>query len=490
MDPNSDSKCTGELSEGLTPIGERSAVQLIEVGGLERRLADPRSSDASGLEDPPIIYVEFVRTIPSEFINAQEATAEDANESANPDDEKLKAFLRERNLQLAEQSFPPEAAPDRARFMTLYFESNVGIKQVCQELNQFPQVADAVVAPKLRPTACDPLAEPLIGNPLSDQVVTVMGFDNQWYIPRCLIHLAWRQGFTGIGVVIADIDWGFRTSHDDLKDRITRQWNTRHNDNNVSRGDSIWHGTAVLGLAGADCNGKGMAGVTCGANLWAIQVGERSGLVDAPFWWDALDQVSGWDSGGLRKIIILEVETIDAENIELIPQIRTAIDSAIAAGSVVCVAAGNGHRDAGVDKNNNPFPATGSILVGATSYDSSENLLADFSNFGSRVTVYAPGDQKHDLTCSSGAHNAYMNKFGGTSGATPKVAGTIALMLEANPNLTHFQIKEILRETGSPITTDIPNAAGVFLNAEQAVCEALRRRSGVPRRCELNQAWG
>jgi subtilisin family serine protease len=209
--------------------------------------------------------------------------------------------------------------------------------------------------------------------------------------------------------------------------------------------------------------------------LWPIQVGERSGMVDAPFWWSALDEVSGWDSQGCRKIIILEVETIDSENIEKIPQIRTTIDSAIAAGAVVCVAAGNGHRDAGVDKNNNPFPATGSILVGATSYDNSENRLADFSNFGPRVTVYAPGDELHDLTCSSGANNSYRNRFGGTSGATPKVAGTIALMLEANPNLTHFQIKDILRETGSPVTTDIPNAAGVFLNAEQAVCEALRR---------------
>lgn len=463
-------------NEGGTSIGERHPAQLLEIDDREGRLRDQKPTLPPEPEgEPPIIYVEFTRVFPTQFLTFDLGSSNESNEETNPDDDRLRAFLREQKLDSAEQSFPPEVVPDRQRFLTLYFESNAGINQVCEELNQFPQVVHAVVAPRLKPPSGDPLNEPFIGFPLCDQVVTTLGFDNQWYIARCRIHHAWRQGLSGEGVVIADIDWGFLTTHEDLKDRITRQCNTRHNDDNVSRGNCYHHGTAVLGLAGAESNGKGMAGIAFGASLWAIQVGEISGMVDAPFWWAAIDRVSSMDSRGHRKIIILEVETLDSENIEKIPQIRTVIESAIARGDVVCVTAGNGHRDAGVDKNNIPFPPTGSILVGATHYDCRENPLAHFSNYGPRVTVYAPGDLRHDLTCSSGADNGYRNEFGGTSGAAAKVAGTIALMLEANPQLTHCEIKYILRETGSPIKTDIPNIVGVFLNAERAVCEAIKR---------------
>ena len=38
------------------------------------------------------------------------------------------------------------------------------------------------------------------------------------------------------------------------------------------------------------------------------------------------------------------------------------------------------------------------------------------------MVVSAPGDLLHDLTCGQAADNTYRNKFGGTSGATPKVA--------------------------------------------------------------------
>ena len=83
----------------------------------------------------------------------------------------------------------------------------------------------------------------------------------------------------------------------------------------------------------------------------------------------------------------------------------------------------------------------------------------------------------HDLTCGQAADNAYRNGFGGTSGATPKVAGTVALMLSVNPQLSHDDIRDILAGTGSPVTEDPGKPIGVFLNAEAAVAEALRRRS-------------
>ena len=84
----------------------------------------------------------------------------------------------------------------------------------------------------------------------------------------------------------------------------------------------------------------------------------------------------------------------------------------------------------------------------------------------------APGDGSHDVTCSTSADNAYRNGFGGTSGATPKVAGTAALMLELNPRLSHADVRDILNRTGSMVITDPGTPVGNFLNAGRAVQEA------------------
>ena len=89
----------------------------------------------------------------------------------------------------------------------------------------------------------------------------------------------------------------------------------------------------------------------------------------------------------------------------------------------------------------------------------------------------APGDPTHDLTCAHSGDTAYRNAFGGTSGATPKVAGVVALMLSVNPGLTHEDVRAILTGTGSPLLQDPGKPICVFLNAEAAVAEALRRRA-------------
>jgi subtilisin family serine protease len=152
-----------------------------------------------------------------------------------------------------------------------------------------------------------------------------------------------------------------------------------------------------------------------------------------------------------------------------VPSTRLAIQQAITHDVVVVVAAGNGGRDVGLNDNGNPYPASGSILVGATDFDPLVNPRTASSNFGPRITVSAPGYEISDITCGTQATDHYRVRFGFTSGATPKVAAACALMLEVNDSLTHDEIKSILTATGSAVQTMPSTPAGVFLDVHAAV---------------------
>ena len=376
-----------------------------------------------------------------------------------------------------EQASAYERLPALNQYVRLRFAPGTSARAVSAALKRLADVTQAVAVPRAAPPESPPPVDPLIGG-AGIAVQPGTAFESQWYLHRTRVPAAWRFG-RGANVVIADIDWGFRTTHEELQGAITQTYNAVDGSNDVSQGPHAAHGTAVLGIAGARANAKGIAGYAPEAVLWAIQ-GDSSPSGQRLFaepWAEAIDFVRRTHAGARRKVIILEVQTGSGGNYEQVPSVHRAIRAAIADGCVVCVAAGNGNRPADRNDAEEPFEPTGSILVGATAHHPTQNKRAFFSNFGSRVIASAPGDLQHDVTCGHSADNAYTNAFGGTSGATPKVAGTVALMLSVNPTLTHEDIREILSGTGVSLTEDPGRPIGVLVNAEAAVAEALRRRT-------------
>ena len=150
------------------------------------------------------------------------------------------------------------------------------------------------------------------------------------------------------------------------------------------------------------------------------------------------------------------------------------LDEAMIAGVVVSVAAGNDGPD------NDGLSGMGSsdlsVTVGATddqnTIDREDDTIAGYSSRGPRrdnadgnplnelkPEVTAPGTNiiQAEACVTSGtcnnflggdaSDNGYTGRGSGTSYATPSVSGIMAMMIEANPDLSPAEIKEILKLT-------------------------------------------
>ncbi|HEU0301105.1 MAG TPA: S8 family serine peptidase [Longimicrobium sp.] len=401
----------------------------------------------------------------------------------------LPRFIQRQAEELERGEVPEAIArlPRLQRFVRLEFAAPAAAAAAAGALTELPEVERARVVPQVMPPQARRIPDdPFIGTPdMGIRLIHGTDREPQWYLHRTSVLDAWAEGARGAGVVIVDIDWGYRTTHQELRLRLemAHAFNSADGTPCVSQGSRTAHGTAVMGLAGAAADGAGMAGYAPEAGLWPLQ--GNSDLVKKPLhdpWANAIEHVLTEDSRGRRKVILLELETGKGGNCEQIDAVNVAVRHAIASRAVVCVPAGNGNRPAHLaDDGRTQIDETGSILVGATDWDERVDRRAEFSNWGPWIVVSAPGDLDHDLTCDETSDSQYRNDFGGTSGAAAKVAGVAALVLSVDSTLTHEQVREILRRTGTPI---LPNAhdeegadkpVGTLVNAFAAVKRARLR---------------
>jgi hypothetical protein len=433
--------------------------------------------------EPGVVEVEFHESLHSGFTDDELLHQRERIDLPNRWPEELIHRLQRNRIVAWQPSFPvvypwsresgEEAlrsfkALGRDKFVTLRFPDDADVSAIAKELALVPGIVDASPVARLAPPS-PTIDDPLCGT--SDQITrSPEGLENQWYAVRCNLPQALERA-TGKNVIVADIDWGFNEFHLDYGPFIEKKKNTFLFNGGISEGSSSDHGTAVLGLAGARLDGLGMVGFAPESTLWAIQAG-RDQIVKHNNWIAGLDFVRT-EPDTRPKVAILEIQTLSGGNVEMVRTIRKAIIDAIAAGIVVCVPAGNSPGDAGLNDNNIEIEFTGSVLVGATSFGETRNVVC--SKEGSRIVVYAPGDKDHDLTCSI-PEDCYRNKFGGTSGAVAKVAGAVALMLELDPSLSPVRVREILSLSQIPVH----NTSGARMPVGLLDCaDALNRVSPV-----------
>lgn len=114
----------------------------------------------------------------------------------------------------------------------------------------------------------------------------------------------------------------------------------------------------------------------------------------------------------------------------------------------IVVVAGSGNRATDVPEYPAAEPLNAIISVAATNQT---DVLASFSNYGSWVSIAAPG-QSILSTVPGGAFGTWS----GTSMSTPLAAGAAALILSQNPDWTNLQVKERMISSGVTITGKNP----------------------------------
>ena len=294
----------------------------------------------------------------------------------------------------------------------------------------------------------------------------------EWYTRLIGLPAAWDRQ-TGVpGVIVAIIDTGIDLTHEDLRDRL---WsNVREtpgdgidNDQNgciddvrgcnfvtllqeriASCGyaapvpnddifDDSGHGTRVAGVIGAPHNGLGMAGIAPNVRLMTVKAMDcdRAGT--------SIDVAKAIDyavANGARVINL----SLGGSTVSTV--LTNAIARATAAGVLIAAAAGN----SGSGEVDFPANLPNVVAVGASGGASAPDKRARFSNWGSQITVVAPGEDIVTTTRDNGYRLS-----SGTSYSTPIVAGVAALLLSQNPTLSVTDLIIILHSSA----TDLPDDA-------------------------------
>lgn len=333
------------------------------------------------------------------------------------------------------------------------------------------------------PTPVPETPDPLYGDQWHLMNTGQPGADGASGVPHEDINVepVWAT-YKGNEVRIAIVDDGLEIGHEDLASNIaptglSYNYVTGSSDPTNDPTDlTSGHGTEVAGIAAArDLNGQGGRGVAPRANLVGYNVLQKLTASNEA---DAMTR-------GSPEVYISSNSWGAPDNADLHPSLsvwRSAIDTGLATGrngfgTIYTWAAGNGGNGSGppVDNSNYDGQANyrGVIAVAAVN---DQGKQSSYSEPGANIWISAPGGEfcnTHTITTTDRTGDAgenptapslvllgyvdytssivpnhnYTKCMNGTSAATPQVAGVVALMLQANPNLTSRDVRLILAQS-------------------------------------------
>ena len=315
----------------------------------------------------------------------------------------------------------------------------------------------------------------------------------------------WEMGYTGKGVNIMVADSMIDNSHEDLSSNIKNSFsvyclNTGTcgvNEFDVDTVKKDSHGTSVAGIIASSDNDVGGVGVAYGANLINYDYidsqsfgDEYEDIIlgvenpDISIDINSIDIINmsyGYSSGFVdyEQYDIYSIAVLEAffyyEEYFLSTSIKTTRGGK---GIVYLASAGNEYSLNLLEyPNQYGLSSTSSTLSGASNHKykmmigsiNGNGKKANYSSTGANIWLSSTGGSNDRVTpaivttkSSLGCENneasfgedvncKYTKDFAGTSASTPTVSGVVALMLEANPELTYRDVKMILAKTARKI---------------------------------------
>jgi serine protease AprX len=316
-----------------------------------------------------------------------------------------------------------------------------------------------------------------------------------------------QLGYRGDGIGVAVIDSGITRWHDDLMrdgapgtqrvDQFVDLVNGR-----ADPYDDYGHGTHVAGIIAGNGHDSGgaRAGVAPGSHLVVLKVLDAAGRGRISDVIAAFDNVVQHHQEFNIRVVNLSVAAAVTESYTT-DLLALAARRVVERGIVVVAAAGNGGRRPDGRTQYGSITAPGNapwvLTVGASSHmgtiDRSDDTIATFSSRGptavdriAKPDLVAPGVGLVSLSDPDSAmyttkspylvdgtadttYRPYLS-LSGTSQAAPVVAGTVALMLQANPSLTPNALKAILQYTAEARAgADVMSRGAGFINARGAI---------------------
>ena len=314
--------------------------------------------------------------------------------------------------------------------------------------------------------------------------------------PFSLVHApeSWTAYQSDEEIIVAVIDTGVDIYHEDLKDVIwtnpleipdngidddnngyiddSNGWNFYNDSNavcsynkkglsNPKNDDN--HGTHVAGIIGAKANnGVGIAGVASNVNVKIMPLKVTGG-----------ENGTGKTSSLIQAIHYASDMGASICNISLNSSNYSEKLYLTMLKSNMLFVSSAGNQDSGgvnIDKEKT-YPASFQLpnLISVSAIDEN-NELATYSNYGIKsVALTAPGSRIYSTLVG----NQY-GRFTGTSMATPFVSGTCAILATMEQKYYPSEIKQILMDTVTPISSlENKVVSGGVLNVQQAVSAGL-----------------
>lgn len=269
---------------------------------------------------------------------------------------------------------------------------------------------------------------------------------------------AWDIETGDPNMIVAIADSGMRLTHPEISNRIwinsdevldgtdtdgngfiddvSAGWDFINDDNDPT--DDHGHGTNVGGIALATGdNSIGYAGVNWNSQIMVCKAlnsnntGTYSAMAGSIYY--------AVDNGA--KVINMSIGGSSASS-----TLSDAIDYCYNNGVVLVACMMNFNNSVSY------YPAAydRTIAVGSTDPDDTRSdpffwSPTSGSNFGNHIDVVAPGNYMYGLDYNSDTN--YNTYWGGTSQATPLVAGVVSLLLAQNPSLTYEQVRTVIRDS-------------------------------------------